>query len=167
QRRGFTLIELLVVIAIIAVLIALLLPAVQAAREAARRAQCTNNLKQIGLASHNYLDTQGVFPPGAISTSTGSGWDTNFFTWAVLILPQIEGGTIYNALNIDFGVGSQNGGSQTRGLSDSGEAFTAYYGVPKVFLCPSDGDNNGGLRPWNGSLSVPYPNAMGQAPAWA
>jgi prepilin-type N-terminal cleavage/methylation domain-containing protein/prepilin-type processing-associated H-X9-DG protein len=166
-KRGFTLIELLVVIAIIAVLIALLLPAVQAAREAARRAQCTNNMKQIGLASHNYLDTQGVFPPGAISTSGGSGWNTNFFTWAVLILPQIEGGTVYNALNIYFGVGSNNGGTQTGGQSNSGEAFTAYYGVPKVFLCPSDADNQNGLRPWNGSLSVPYPNPLGQAPAWA
>ena len=64
MRRGFTLIELLVVIAIIAVLIALLLPAVQAAREAARRAQCVNNLKQIGLALHNYHSTNDTFPPG-------------------------------------------------------------------------------------------------------
>ena len=71
QRRGFTLIELLVVIAIIAVLIALLLPAVQAAREAARRAQCVNNLKQIGLALHNYHDTVGTFPPGGMSSGDG------------------------------------------------------------------------------------------------
>ena len=106
RTRGFLLIELLVVIAIIAVLIALLLPAVQAAREAARRIQCTNNLKQIGLACHNYLDIQGVFPPGAISTSNGEAWSTNFFTWAVLILPQIEGNTTYNALNVLMGVGA-------------------------------------------------------------
>jgi prepilin-type N-terminal cleavage/methylation domain-containing protein/prepilin-type processing-associated H-X9-DG protein len=164
-KRGFTLIELLVVIAIIAVLIALLLPAVQAAREAARRAQCTNNMKQIGLACHNYLDTQGVFPPGAISINgvasncALSGWSSNFFTWAVLILPQIEGNTTYNSLNTFMGVG-QNG-------TDNGEAFTAYLAVPKSFVCPSDADNDNGTRPWNGSLGCPYPNPMGQAPAWA
>ncbi|HZW31341.1 MAG TPA: DUF1559 domain-containing protein [Isosphaeraceae bacterium] len=162
-KRGFTLIELLVVIAIIAVLIALLLPAVQAAREAARRAQCTNNMKQIGLACLNYESSQSVFPPGAISiydpTGATSGWNSNFFTWSVLILPQIEGNVTYNALNIFMGVG-QNG-------LNNGEAYTAYYGVPKVFICPSDADNNNGLRPWNGSLSVPYPNPLGQAPAWA
>src|ERR1700682_2020825 len=73
SRRGFTLIELLVVIAIIAVLIALLLPAVQAAREAARRAQCVNNLKQIGLALHNYHSTNDTFPIGASCTQGGPG----------------------------------------------------------------------------------------------
>ena len=82
RRRGFTLIELLVVIAIIAVLIALLLPAVQSAREAARRAQCVNNLKQIGLACMNYESTMEVLPPGI----KGSIWGT----WMVFVLPFTE-----------------------------------------------------------------------------
>ena len=91
SQRGFTLIELLVVIAIIAVLIALLLPAVQSAREAARRAQCTNNLKQIGLACMNYESSVGCLPPGV----KGSIWGT----WMVFVLPYIEQSNLYNAWN--------------------------------------------------------------------
>ncbi|TVS20773.1 MAG: DUF1559 domain-containing protein, partial [Planctomycetaceae bacterium] len=86
RRRGFTLVELLVVIAIIGVLVALLLPAVQAAREAARRSQCSNNLKQIGLAMHNYADVHKAFPPAAMTVGQHSA------TAFVFILPFIEQG---------------------------------------------------------------------------
>src|SRR5688572_14440786 len=97
-RRGFTLIELLVVIAIIAVLIGLLLPAVQAAREAARRAQCVNNLKQIGLALHNYHDTNLSFPLGGVTQSPPArNWGLeSCLTWRALILPQLEQSNMYN-----------------------------------------------------------------------
>ncbi|WP_435018068.1 DUF1559 domain-containing protein [Tundrisphaera sp. TA3] len=102
-RRAFTLIELLVVIAIIAVLIALLLPAVQAAREAARRTQCTNNLKQIGLGVHNYIDANGTVPLGqdVYNTDTARGYRiaTN---WSVSLLPFIELGSSFNAWNVSF-----------------------------------------------------------------
>ena len=87
SRRGFTLIELLVVIAIIAVLIALLLPAVQAAREAARRAQCVNNLKQLGLAVHNYISVNDVLPAHMRDNSSTWGW---FAPWTAAILPNME-----------------------------------------------------------------------------
>ena len=102
--RGFTLIELLVVIAIIGVLIGLILPAVQAAREAARRMQCSNNLKQIGLALHNYEGSHGVFPPGYVSAvannqDVGAGW-----AWGSMILPQLELSTITNSINFSLSV---------------------------------------------------------------
>jgi prepilin-type N-terminal cleavage/methylation domain-containing protein/prepilin-type processing-associated H-X9-DG protein len=97
KHRGFTLIELLVVIAIIAILIALLLPAVQQAREAARRTECKNNLKQIGIALHNYHETFNCFPPGWIS-STATG-NPNNLGWSIHILPFIEQVNLYNALN--------------------------------------------------------------------
>ncbi|MFO0960630.1 MAG: DUF1559 domain-containing protein [Isosphaeraceae bacterium] len=107
-RRGFTLIELLVVIAIIGVLIALLLPAVQQAREAARRIQCTNNLKQLALATNNYLSSTGAYPPLLSSFSnfggpTGGEWPLG---WAVGLLPHIEQQQLYNTANYSFGASS-------------------------------------------------------------
>ena len=105
RSRGFTLIELLVVIAIIAVLIALLLPAVQAAREAARRSQCVNNLKQIGLAMHNYHSAHGSFPIGRTgigSTYPASNGDPNRRTWAWLLLPHLEQTALYNSINFEL-----------------------------------------------------------------
>ncbi len=129
SRRGFTLIELLVVIAIIAVLIALLLPAVQAAREAARRAQCVNNLKQIGLALHNYHSSVNSLPWG-----DGPWW----IEWSAhtLLLPYIEQGPIYNAINF---VDTQTIG-QTPMPNDNPANTTAEYSVIPGFLCPSDQD---------------------------
>jgi prepilin-type N-terminal cleavage/methylation domain-containing protein len=129
RRAGFTLIELLVVIAIIAVLIALLLPAVQQAREAARRTQCKNNLKQLGIALHNYLSTHSVFPPsGCISMATTSQqpWSAQAF-----VLPYLEGNNIY--ANIDFSLGYHHP-VNTSAYPPFGPAATR---VP-VLICPSD-----------------------------
>jgi prepilin-type N-terminal cleavage/methylation domain-containing protein/prepilin-type processing-associated H-X9-DG protein len=104
-KRGFTLIELLVVIAIISVLIALLLPAVQAAREAARRAQCINNLKQIGLAMHNYLQATNAFPIGTIINAANWPCQPSLRTpWTMQILPYIEATTVGNAFNYSVGI---------------------------------------------------------------
>src|SRR5437764_11629995 len=128
SARGFTLIELLVVIAIIAVLIGLLLPAVQAAREAARRAQCINNLKRMGLALHNYHDALGTFPMSYAArgrfvdgaTDTAPGWG-----WGSMILPQLEQGPVFNAMNCGLAVEAPQNPTVIRSM------MTAY-------LCPSD-----------------------------
>ena len=105
-RRGFTLIELLVVIAIIAILIALLLPAVQQAREAARRTQCRNNLKQIGLALHNYHDVHNALPPGWVGATAGVAdiEGVNGFGWSVFLLPYIDQAPLYNQFNFSVGL---------------------------------------------------------------
>ncbi|QDT81608.1 hypothetical protein Mal35_50910 [Gimesia maris] len=145
SRPGFTLIELLVVIAIIATLIALLLPAVQQAREAARRSQCKNNLKQLGIALHNYHDTHSCFPAGYYSygTSNGSGpawaaidpdtWDAApGWTWGTMILPFMDQAVLYNALDLN------------RPCWDLANASAAQTKLP-VFLCPT---SSGGDEPF-------------------
>src|SRR5262249_6518176 len=93
NQRGFTLIELLVVIAIIAILIALLLPAVQQAREAARRTQCKNNLKQLGLAIHNYESTHSTLPP-----QSGGTYDNNEMSGIVMMLPYLDQAPLWNKI---------------------------------------------------------------------
>jgi prepilin-type N-terminal cleavage/methylation domain-containing protein/prepilin-type processing-associated H-X9-DG protein len=130
HRRGFTLIELLVVIAIIAVLISLLLPAVQSAREAARRAQCVNNLKQIGLALHNYHDTVSSFAPAGISDT---GWVGTWWAWPAFILPQMEQSPLYNAIN--FSLQNIN---QLDSNSANDPQVTVWKSVIGSYLCPSD-----------------------------
>jgi prepilin-type N-terminal cleavage/methylation domain-containing protein len=130
-RRGFTLIELLVVIAIIAVLIALLLPAVQAAREAARRTQCVNNLKQLGLAMHNYHDSQGGLPIGR----TGYGFtyptsfDANRRTWTFSIMPFLEQGAVFQAINFSVSFYQP-------------QNTTVLHAKVAAFHCPTDPNTN-------------------------
>ncbi|MAX37992.1 DUF1559 domain-containing protein [Gimesia sp.] len=132
-RRGFTLIELLVVIAIIAILIALLLPAVQQAREAARRSTCKNNLKQIGLALHNYNETHSVLPSGWIGVEPGVGANVEYgsgWGWGTMILPFMDQSPLYNQINFSRDI---NDPIQTTGLVET---------VLPAFRCPSDPADN-------------------------
>jgi prepilin-type N-terminal cleavage/methylation domain-containing protein len=131
RKRGFTLVELLVVIAIIGILIALLLPAIQAVREAARRADCTNKLKQIGIALHNYHDARQKFPPAGMvqrNASTGQISAVNGWSFLVLLLPNLEYQGLYDKLNI------QNG------LPSNTDQFTKEAANTQIgeFICPSN-----------------------------
>jgi len=187
RARAFTLIELLVVIAIIGVLIALLLPAVQSAREAARRAQCSNNLKQIGLALHNYESANGSFPwtQGVVSTwyptvnngqlpwNGGNGQEYANFGALALMLPFMEQQPVYSSLNFSFGANWY-----TLPGSDDPVQFTGITAVIGSFLCPSDANgvgrnnyhaSNGTNFDWwsrpagAGALTRPQPGGTGIA----
>jgi prepilin-type N-terminal cleavage/methylation domain-containing protein len=146
RRRGFTLIELLVVIAIIAVLIALLLPAVQAAREAARRAQCTNNMKQLGLAMANYLSSNDGMTPMLFNddsqfTAPVGGTIRQNQSQHARLLPYLEQNNIYNSMNFTFGV--RWGGGISGSDPDAGSLYSVIQGTAictqvASFLCPSD-----------------------------
>jgi prepilin-type N-terminal cleavage/methylation domain-containing protein/prepilin-type processing-associated H-X9-DG protein len=154
-RKGFTLIELLVVIAIIAVLIAVLLPAVQSAREAARRMQCTNNLKQIGLALFNYESANGALPPTSILYGVEKGSTARKFksNWSVLarITPFLEGSPLYNAMNFDY----KNSDVQNTSVSIT---------VISSYLCPSD--PSPAVNPSNGYAQGSYGNVVGDWYVW-
>jgi prepilin-type N-terminal cleavage/methylation domain-containing protein/prepilin-type processing-associated H-X9-DG protein len=179
RLRGFTLIELLVVIAIIAILIALLLPAVQSAREAARRSQCVNNLKQIGLAIHNYVSTYQVLPFGKgvnyVATVSGAA---SYARWSVhsQLLQYLEQGNVYAAINFNLP-------PETPGMAGdvafmppyqdpNRENMTASLAQIATFLCPSDGGatllaqwpggNNylGNLQSWACDLSENFPSTV-------
>ncbi|MDR3634070.1 MAG: DUF1559 domain-containing protein [Isosphaeraceae bacterium] len=162
SRRGFTLIELLVVIAIIAVLIALLLPAVQAAREAARRSQCINNLKQLGLAVHNYNDQNNCFPLKDMYPSVSGpscGWT---LSWPLAILPGLEQQSMFNAFNFSF---STAGADFDTACSGGNGWANSTVGKSQIntLLCPSENlsqhpdQANGGFGTMNyyGNLGGP------------
>lgn len=137
KSKGFTLVELLVVIAIIGILVSLLLPAVQAAREAARQMQCTNNLKQMGLALHNHHDAFGYFPPGSVSLGNATS-QSEWENWALKILPYLEESALADLYDFD------------RPNSDSVQQVVAQTSLD-VMNCPSDPNIGQLVRPASGS----------------
>ena len=163
RRLGFTLIELLVVIAIIAVLVALLLPAVQQAREAARRAQCKNNLKQLGLALQNYHDvTSNTFPPGYINTNAVGGWG-----WMSMILPQLDQGPLYNLLGNASTIPNFN--TAFSAVTPATVTPQTVQTIIRAVRCPSDGGPE--LTAPNNNISFNcgrsnYVGVAGTDPAW-
>jgi len=149
KRTAFTLIELLVVIAIIAILVALLLPAVQQAREAARRSSCKNNLKQFGLALHNYHDTHGTFPPGRVRGAAVSGvFRGAGYSWGAMLLPFLEQASLYDTIDFNLKIGTQTG---TPAALQNLAAMRQFF---PMLHCPSDErpkniDLNGASDPYN------------------
>ncbi|WP_437222161.1 DUF1559 domain-containing protein [Planctomicrobium sp. SH661] len=141
RRFGFTLIELLVVIAIIAVLIALLLPAVQQAREAARRSQCKNNLKQLGLALHNYLDAYTVFPMGGITMAAGGSYSPQ-----ARLLPFLEGANLANLIDYDFTYDKQPG--NTAGVKVSAVKIPVFHCPSETQIVPTLDSTDGSVKHW-------------------
>ncbi len=167
RRPGFTLIELLVVIAIIAILIALLLPAVQQAREAARRTQCRNNLKQLGLALHNYHDQFNQFP---INYSTSFTLDNITLSWMLTILPQIDQSPLFNQINFNNGLNNDPRSPNPAGttIANPSNGWVAQRVIP-AYRCPSDTSENlmSGRANYGGTWAVnSYKGVAGANWAW-
>lgn len=161
KTRGFTLIELLVVIAIIAILIALLLPAVQQAREAARRSQCKNNLKQLGLALHNYHDVHNTFPANGVAGTTenvGGRYNQAWLSWSglAMLLPYLDQAPVYNKINWNYRWDNNNGGTVNNTMART---------RIQTFMCPSD---PGSAATYTANMSpTAYALSAGPASNWS